>query len=180
MKKIAAACFAFLLSTGALLAQNAQPPVTSAATPELSQFQKLEEIWSSAINTRDQYSMELVLSPLFVDVAASGEISTRNQLVAQLITLEDKSLRIDQKAITVRMLGDIAVVNGTYSLHHKAGSAEVDDKGVFTHVFQRTKAGWLCINSQRTTLREDSNAKPKKGSTAEMPFHVPLFSHSEK
>jgi len=51
----------------------------------------------------------------------------------------------------------------------------VDEKGVFTHVYERTRGGWLCINSQRTVLREDSNAKPKKQSNAEMPFHIPLF-----
>jgi ketosteroid isomerase-like protein len=78
--------------------------------------------------------------------------------------------------ITVRMLGDIAVANGTYLLHHKAGSAQVDEKGVFTHVFERAHGGWLCINSQRTVLREDSSAKPKKPSNAEQPFHIPLFS----
>jgi hypothetical protein len=29
-------------------------------------------------------------------------------------------------------------------------------------------------------LREDSNAKPKKQSNAELPFHIPLFSRGEK
>jgi hypothetical protein len=35
---------------------------------------------------RDQYALELVLSPLFVDVSAGGDITTRNQQLAQLIT----------------------------------------------------------------------------------------------
>jgi ketosteroid isomerase-like protein len=108
-----------------------------------------------------------------------GDITTRNQQLAQLITLEDKTLHLGQKVITVRMLGDIAVANGTYVLHHKAGSAQVDEKGVFTHVYERTRGGWLCINSQRTVLREDSNAKPKKQSNAEMPFHIPLFTRDK-
>jgi hypothetical protein len=34
----------------------------------------------------------------------------------------------------------------------------------------------MCINSQRTVLRQDTNTKQKKSSTAEMPFHIPLFS----
>jgi hypothetical protein len=98
-----------------------------------------------------------------------------------VITGEDKTLHLDQRVITVRMLGDIAVANGTYVLHHKAGSGpEVDEKGVFTHVFERAHGGWLCINSQRTVLREDSNAKPKKQSNAELPFHIPLFTKSDK
>ena len=93
-----------------------------------------------------------------------------------MITGEDKALHLDQKVITVRMLGDIAVANGTYSLHHKVNSSQVDEKGVFTHVFERVRGGWLCINSQRTSLHEDAGGKGKKGPATESPFHFPLFS----
>jgi len=178
MKRISSCLFAVLLSCGSAIAQNPAPAtaVTTTSSPEVQQFQKYEDAWSTAVNTRDQYGLELALSPLFVDISASGDISTRSQQLAQLITGEDKTVHLDQRVITVRLLGDIAVANGTYVLHHKAGSAQVDEKGVFTHVFERTRGGWLCINSQRTVLREESNAKPKKQSTAEMPFHIPLFS----
>jgi len=178
--RFVAAYFALLLSCCAAVAQNpssasVRPAVTSAESPEIREFQKIEDNWSNAVNQRDQYSLELVLSPLFVDVSASGDITTRNQQLAQVITGEDKTLHIDQRVITVRMLGDIAVANGTYVMHHKVGSAQADEKGVFTHVFERLHGSWVCINSQRTVLREDSNAKPKKQSNAEMPFHIPLF-----
>jgi len=184
MTRLASVFSLFLLSCSFVVAQNPDPSpaavpvqtaVASAESPEIREFQKIEDAWSGAINERDQYALELVLSPLFVDVSAVGDITTRNQQLAQLITGVDKALHLGQKVITVRMLGDIAVANGTYVLHHKAGSAQVDEKGVFTHVFERTRGGWLCINSQRTVLREDSNAKPKKQSNAEMPFHIPLF-----
>jgi hypothetical protein len=163
----------------------ATPPAptsaTSAASPELREFQKIEDSWSVAINDRDQYGLELVLSPLFVDVSASGDITTRNQQVAQVINGEDKTLHLDQRVVTVRMLGDIAVTNGTYALRHKVGAAEANEKGIFTHVYERSHGGWLCINSQRTILREDSTApKQKKQSNAELPFHIPLFSKSDK
>ena len=148
----------------------------------MKEFQKIEDTWSSAINGHDQYSLELVLSPLFVDVSATGDITTRNQQLAQLITGEDKTLHLEQRVITVRMLGDTAVANGTYVLHHKAASGQVDEKGVFTHVFERMRGGWVCVNSQRTSLREDAPGKGKKkqASEAEMPFHIPLFTKSEK
>ena len=180
---------AVLISISIAAAQNpapapapasSQPAVTSAESPQIREFQKIEDSWSGAINLRDQYTLELVLSPLFMDVSASGDITTRNQQLAQLITGEDKTLHLDQRVITVRMLGDIAVANGTYVLHHKAGSNQVDEKGVFTHVFERARGGWLCINSQRTVLREDSNAKAKKQSNADMPFHIPLFTRGDK
>jgi hypothetical protein len=185
MSRVIALFSATLLSCSVAVSQNppappAAPPVTSSASPEVVQFQKVEDNWANAFNQRDQYGMELVLSPLFVDVSAVGDITTRNQQVATLITGEDKTIHLEQRVVTVRLLGDIAVANGTYVLHHKVNSAQVDEKGVFTHVFERMHGGWVCINSQRTVLREDSNAKPKKQSNAELPFHIPLFSKSEK
>ncbi len=152
---------------------------TETISPEILEFQKIDDGWSDAVNRRDQYSLELVLSPLFVDVSASGDVTTRNQQVAQVISGEDKTLYLTQKVVTVRMLGDIAVANGTYTLHHKAASGEVDEKGIFTQVFERVHGGWLCINSQRTLLRQD--AAKKKESAPESPFHLPNpFSRGEK
>jgi ketosteroid isomerase-like protein len=160
--------------------QSAEPGVTSTVSPEVAQFQKIEDSWSDAVNRRDQYALELVLSPLFVDVSGQGDVTTRNQQVVQVISGQDKSLYLTQKVITVRLLGDIAVANGTYTLHHRVNSAEVEEKGVFTHVFERVRGGWLCINSQRTVLHQDNNSKQRKSSTAEEPFHIPFFSKGDK
>ncbi len=174
---------AVFLVCGTLVAQDsapapapAQPAATTTVSPEVAQFQKIEDNWSNSINQRDQYGLELVLSPLFVDVSAVGDVTTRNQQVATLISGEDKTVHLSQRVITVRLLGDISVVNGTYVLHHKVNASQVDEKGVFTHVYERAHGGWLCINSQRTSLRQDTKEKQKKQSTAELPFHFPLFS----
>ena len=178
-----------LLASSAVFAQTpAQPSaqsavpqiagVAEAAGPEVVEFQKVENSWTIALNNRDQYGLELVLSPLFVDIAASGDVTTRNQQLAQIINGDDKTLHMDTRVITVRTLGDVAVVNGTYTLHHKSASGSpMDEKGVYTHVFQRVHNSWLCINSQRTVLREDGpQTKTKKKSDAELPFHIPIFS----
>jgi ketosteroid isomerase-like protein len=181
-----AVCFSVILLSSTAVAQvpapasaPVKPSVTSTSSPEVGEFQKIEDSWADAVNRRDQYGLENVLSPLFMDVSASGDISTRNQQVAFLIAGDDKTLHLDQRVITVRKLGDIAVANGTYVLHHRINSGQVDEKGVFTHVFEHARGGWVCINSQRTVLREDSNGKGKKQSSAEFPFHIPLFSKSD-
>ena len=181
-----AACFSVVFLSCTAFGQTpgsspvaAQTLVTSTSSPEVQQFQKLEDSWDDAVNKRDQYGLELVLSPLFLDVSGTGDITTRNQQVAYVITTEDKTMHLQQKVIAVRMLGDTAVANGTYVLHHRASSGQVDEKGVFTQVFERAHNGWLCINSQRTMLREDGG-KSKKQSNAELPFHFPIFGKSDK
>lgn len=177
----------FLVSCCAAFAQNPDPAaampqaVASTASTEVSQFQKIEDAWSTAVNQHDQYGLENVLSPLFLGVAANGDIATRDQEVVQTISSDDKSLWLSQKVITVRMLGDTAVANGTYTLRHQDGTKTVNDKGVFTHVFERTHNRWICVNSQRTLVRTDGPAaKQKKSFTAAEPFHIPLFSRGGK
>jgi ketosteroid isomerase-like protein len=181
MTRFVSCISAFLLICCIAAGQNPAPAssqtnVTTAESPEIREFQKIEDSWSDSINQRDQYGLELVLSPLFVDVSANGDITTRNQQIALMITGDDKSLHLDQRVVTVRMLGDTAVANGTYTLRHRVNAASVEEKGVFTHVFEKAHGVWLCINSQRTVLREDSKTKQKKQSSADLPFHIPLFS----
>lgn len=133
------ACLSVVLFSCCALAQSsasdpaAPTPATSAVTStsstEVQQFQKIEDAWSTSVNQHDQYGLENVLSPLFVDVAANGDITTRNQQVVLVLSTDDKSLWLSQKVVTVRMLGDIAVANGTYLLRHKTGSSPVEEKG---------------------------------------------------
>ncbi len=199
MKRFFFSCSAVVLWCSIAVAQSSAPdpapsshPTTGAApatdnhgateivTPEILEFQKIDDSWSDAVNRRDQYSLELVLSPLFVDVSASGDVTTRNQQLALVLSGDDKTLYLTQKVVTVRMLGDTAVANGTYTLHHKVGSSQVDEKGIFTQVFQRSRGGWLCINSQRTLLRQDASSK-KRDAAPESPFHLPNpFSRGDK
>jgi len=188
MKSLITAVFAtFAIFSGAAFAQAPAPapPATSAASPEIGDLQKVEDSWSSALNQHDQYGLELVLSPLFVNVSATGEVTTRNQQVASLLSDPDKTAATDARVVTVRMLGDVAVANGTYSFTHKGASGQVEEKGVFTHVFQRQHGNWVCLNAQRTLLREDApgkvgKTKAKSESKAELPFHIPLFSKGDK
>ncbi|MGH9606672.1 MAG: nuclear transport factor 2 family protein [Terracidiphilus sp.] len=185
---LAAALFACSFSAAQSAAASptaVQTGVASTQSPQIRQFQGIEDKWSQAENQHDQYGLDLVLSPLLVNVAANGEFTTHDQQVVQAITNDDKLYYLTQKVSTVRLLGDIAVVNGTYELRHRVNSAEILDKGVFTHIFEQTRGGWMCVNSQRTLVGEDSNARTaksrsKRSATAELPFHIPLFMKSEK
>jgi ketosteroid isomerase-like protein len=159
-------------------------PVASAEAPEIRDFQKVEDNWATALNQRDQYGLELVLSPLFVGVSATGDVTTRNQQIVSVINQEDKTAATDMRVVTVRMLGDVAVTNGTYTYSHKGTSGPVEEKGVFTHVFQKQHGNWVCLNAQRTLIRVDAagknKAKAKGESKADLPFHIPLFSKGDK
>ncbi|HVW76512.1 MAG TPA: nuclear transport factor 2 family protein [Alloacidobacterium sp.] len=165
-----------------LFAQNSAaitPSTANAAqSAEIKEMQKLEDQWSNAIVKRDQYGLELLLSPLYVGISANGEVSTRNQQIAALFQKTTDPLTMEQRVISARLLGDVAVVNGTYITRRKTGTETTEERGIFTHVYQRVRSNWLCINSQRTLVAEETPGKQKtaaRKSNAELPFHVPFL-----
>ncbi len=166
-----------VLFSGLALAQqqSAQPQ----QPPEIVQFQKLEDQWSDAVAKRDQYSLELLMSPTLVNISATGDVTTRNQQIAQLYEKSGPQLvSMEQRVVNVRTFEDTAVVDGTYILKWKIDSQTREERGIFTHVFQHARGKWVCVHAQRTAVVEKTDQKQKaatKKSTAELPFHIPLI-----
>jgi ketosteroid isomerase-like protein len=161
--------------------QAAQPAEkASPAPPELREMQAVEDHWSDAVTKRDQYAMELVLAPQFIGISASGDVTTRNQQIAGLFVKGTGPDSLEQKVISVRFVGEVAIVNGTYVMSWKTEKGPFQEKGIFSHVFEHVHNNWLCLNSQRTVVAEDVKRavqeKPKstKRSDAALPMHIPL------
>jgi hypothetical protein len=65
--------------------------------PDKQAFQQIEDRWSQAIAKRDQYALELVLSPELIDISAWGDQTTRNQQVAMLFEKDAAPLSLGQR-----------------------------------------------------------------------------------
>src|SRR5664279_2840341 len=128
-------------TSSAIAQQPATSPIQAAPqSPEMTQMQHMEDLWDDALAKRDQYGLELVLSPQFIDISSSGEVTTRNQQIARLFLKETGSpAQLKQKVVTVRMFGDLAIVNGTYTMQKHDNGALMEERGVFSHVFQRVR-----------------------------------------
>ena len=142
-------------------------------------MQQVEDRWAEAITKRDQYALELVLAPQFIGISASGDVVTRNQQIAHLFVKNEGPQSLEQKVVSVRFVGEVAIVNGTYVMTWKGEKGPVLEKGIFSHVFAHVRNNWLCLNSQRTVVAEEKKGeateKPKaKRSDAELPMHIPL------
>ena len=139
-------------------------------------MQQVEDRWSTAVTKRDQYALELVLAPQYIGISASGDVVTRNQQIAHLFVKNSGPDSLEQKVISVRFVGDVAIVNGTYVMSWKGEKGPVLEKGIFSHVFEHVRENWLCLNSQRTVVAEDKKGEnPKaKSSDAEHSLHIPL------
>jgi hypothetical protein len=157
-----------------------QATKASTPPPEFKEMQQLEDRWGNAVAKRDQYALELVLAPQFIGISATGDVTTRNQQIALLFVKGGEPESLSQKVVSVRFVGDIAIVNGTYVMSWKTEKGLVLEKGIFSHVFEHVRTNWLCLNAQRTVVAEDSKragAEEKtkaKSSNAALPLHIPL------
>jgi len=142
---------------------RAQARNADATPPEFREMQQVEDRWSAAVAKRDQYALELVLAPQFIGISASGDVTTRNQEIAHMFLKGAEPEALTQKVVSVRFVGDVAIVNGTYVMTWKGEKAPVLEKGIFSHVFAHVRSTWLCFNSQRTVVAEDTRSGASKG-----------------
>ena len=135
------------------------------AALEVAAMQKIADQWDEAVQQHDPYALDLVLSPKLVDISSGGQVTHRDELVA-LVTKKKSPIRaLNQKVSSVRVLGDVAIVNGTYDVAFPPDEehrAQKDETGVYSQVFERLSNSWVCINSQRTALVADSGHSGSK------------------
>src|SRR3984885_6889995 len=124
-------------------------------------FQQIEDRWSEAINKRDQYALELVLSPELIDISAAGTVMSRDQQIATLLQKHTEPLLLDQRVVNVRSFGEIAVVIGNYVEQPSAREKVAWRSGMFTHIYRRVLGRWSCISSQRTAIADPSPQKAR-------------------
>lgn len=174
-----AVCALSLCGAGSAWAQQAESLTPGQAKlPAVAEFQKLEDQWSVAVIKADQYTMEYLLSPMYVDISASGDVNTRNQLIAQLFDKGAEPVSLEQKVVSVREFGDTAVVSGTYITRWRTEGKGREERGIFTHVYEQQHGHWVCVNAQRTAVVEMTPGKKQKAqakSDAAEPFHIPFF-----
>lgn len=184
---------ALFLFSGSSAAQSAvtsaQTGADSAMTQQIADLQKVVDRWDDAVGQRDQYALELVLAPEFIDISDIGDVANRDQVVARMIAKDAIPYALAQKVVTVRMVGDVAVVNGTYDRtypgSHLSRRKEKDEKGVFSQVYRHKRNSWECVNSQRTLVAAAKSTEKKSSEKTEqkslghgLGFHLPGMSHS--
>ena len=165
---LAAPCFA-------LHAQDAN----AADSPDTAKIRQTETNWAQALVKKDQYALDLALAPDYVDISAGGDVTTKNQQIAHLFAADYSVLSYDETLTSIRVLGETAIAQGTYTLRRKAGDKAEEERGIFTHVYQRVRDTWQCVNSQRTVVREQAAPLKAGEKKSEMPFHVPFTGHKK-
>lgn len=153
---------AALLLVAAALVPPALAQQNSQTDAQVATFQKIEDQWSTALVNQDQFTLETILAPDFVNISATSKITSRNQVVAAMfMSGVPRAQTMRQKVNTVRIIEDVALVVGTYTETTKLNGVERVEQGVFTHIYQRSHGVWKCVQSQRTAVPQTLEGKKK-------------------
>lgn len=147
-------------------------------TPDTAKIKEIETNWAQALVKKDQYALDLALAPGYVGISATGEVTTKNQQIARLFATNYGVIGYDETITSIRVLGDTAVAQGTYALRRRWGNDVQEERGVFTHVYQRVRDTWQCVNGQMTVITQKV-APPKAAEKKDSIFHNP-FSHKKQ
>jgi ketosteroid isomerase-like protein len=170
---------AALLALATALPLHAQS-AADADSPEAAKIRRIETNWAQALVKKDQYALDLALAPNYVDISATGDVTTKNQQIARLFAADYPVLSYDETLTSIRVLGETALAQGTYTLRHTTGAGHAEEeRGIFTHVYQRARDTWQCVNAQRTVVREQPAPLRTAEKKSEMPFHVPFTGHKK-
>jgi hypothetical protein len=192
---LACLVFGVILATSSV--SRAQLPMESNAQQSAAQtaqnvaeLQKVADRWDEAVYQHDQYALELVLAPQFIDISDTGEVTNRDQQISEMMAKDAPRFQLTQKVVSVRLVGDVAVVNGTYDRLFQGNklsrTKSKTERGVFSQVYVRARNTWECMNSQRTIIQEpvlkgkkksenDTSAKPINH---DLGFHFPGMHHN--
>jgi hypothetical protein len=158
---------------------------------QVADLQKVVDRWDEAVYQHDQYALELVLAPQYIDISDTGGVSNRDQQISEMMMKDAPRFQLTQKVVSVRMVGDVAVVNGTYERLFQGNklsrTKSKTDRGVFSQVYVRARSSWECMNSQRTIIQEPVVKGKKKATSDDTPtkplnhdlgFHLPGMHHN--
>jgi hypothetical protein len=150
------------LAAGQSSAQEG-PGLQTSLSADKEAFQEIENRWSEAIDKRDQYALEQLLSPELIDISAIGAVTTRNQQIAMLFGKSSEPLSLNLRVLSVRIFGNMAVVIGTYGEQRRVNGKPMGLNGMFTHIFQNVRGNWICVSAQRSLPVETVPQKVRGG-----------------
>ena len=133
------------------LAATALATASFAATPS-DELVAREASWSRAMVAKDVTALKDIIAPDWIGQNQTGKQTTRAAFLTSIASGEDKISSMTNHDVHVRIIGDLAIVQGmdTEESTHKGASSS----GVYSwlDVFQKRGGKWVAIASQNTPI----------------------------
>jgi uncharacterized protein (TIGR02246 family) len=143
--------------TAAGLAFAAMAPLAAAddaKAPSVSQaVQQLEKDWAAAQQAGDTDKLGQILADDWTAWGPEGKKFTKAQLVSAVKTGKMKVESMEFGSMDVKVLGSVAVVQGSDTEKSTNDGKDSSGKYVWTDVFAKRDGKWVAVRSQVTLVK---------------------------
>jgi ketosteroid isomerase-like protein len=123
-----------------------------AANDPRDELVKMEANWSKAIVARDVAAVGAIVAPDWAGQGSDGTLSNKVKMLADMKKGVDTSTSMVNRDVHVRIIGDLAIVQGSDDEKSKHNGKDSSGAYTWTDVFQKRAGHWLVIASQSTPV----------------------------
>jgi|SRR5215831_139247 len=141
MKKTVGALLTICI--GAIALADTRAPTSTAET-----LKQLERDWADAMEAGDGEQIGRILGDDWIEVSNDGRKLTREQLIAGVKSGRVKVESIEFGPLDVKVLGDVAVVQGSHVERSTTNGQSISGEVVWMDVFANRNGKWVVVRSQ--------------------------------
>jgi ketosteroid isomerase-like protein len=150
MKKLAGTMLLVCVCAGLAFAQTKTPPAAAPAkAPSVSQIVKqLEHDWTDAAKAGDADKLGQILADDWTGIGYDGKKLTKESELADVKSGKSKLESFEFGPMDVKVLGNVAVVQGSDTEKSTTNGKDTAGKWVWTDVFAKRDGKWVVVRSQ--------------------------------
>lgn len=142
---------AILIACGAIDLAIADAPTATAPTKSASVSDALKQIehdWSEATIAADFEKISQIIADDWTGISFDGSKLTKQGFLADLKSGKAKPESVEIGPMDVKMLGNVAIVQGSDTEKSVVNGKDTSGKWVWTDVFVKRDGKWVAVRSQ--------------------------------
>jgi ketosteroid isomerase-like protein len=155
MKKIVASVLMIYAGAGVAVA-DAQAPIAAAAAngPSISKaIKQLEHDLADAIRAGDVDKISQIVADDWTGIDYSGNNATKQSFLEDVKAGRDKVESVEFGPMDVKVLGNVAVVQGSDTEKSLTNGKDTSGKWVWMDVFAKREGAWVVVRSQSAMVQ---------------------------
>jgi hypothetical protein len=156
MKKLIGIVVMAVAGAGLALADTPAPAAAAAAAkdPGVAQsLKQLEQEWSDAYKVGDADKVDSIVADDWIGISYDGKTLTKKKVLAELKAGKDKADSVDMGPMDVKVIGNVAVVQGSDTEKSTMDGKDTSGKWVWMDVFVKRDGKWVAVRSQSAMVK---------------------------
>jgi ketosteroid isomerase-like protein len=155
MKKFVGTVLMVCAGVGLALADAPAPTAAAAAKgPSVSEaIKQLEHDWTDALKAGDVDKISQIVADDWAGIGYDGSKETKQSFLADVKSGKDKAESVEIGPMDVKVLGNVAVVQGSDTEKSMTNGKDTSGKWVWMDVFVKRDGKWVAVRSEAAMVK---------------------------